>query len=199
LAARSWSSRLKGFAFGGRLKGTYPKVEGAWRDVLAAEYEGVELRTGGAYINRAIFGLRVRQPHGAQFISLHHYRDQLCAGGRLAKHLRQVAPEVYAAIEQALLTGASVPVANAPDFSELDKWVAHWTTQAAQAQQAGDHRAEAEAYRQAVAITPRNHALSFYLANALIHSGQPDAALQVMQQGLRVRPTSSALAFISHG
>lgn len=184
-----------GFAFGGRLKGAYLKVEGSWRDVLAAEYEGVELRTGGAYVNRAIFGLRVRQPNGEQFISLHHYRDQLRPGGRLADHLRQVAPKVYTAIEQALMTGAAVPVAGAPDFHELDKQVAHWTTQAAQAHRAGDHRAEAEAYRQAVAITPRNHNLYFYLAYALIQSGQPDEAIAVMQQGLQVRPTSSALAF----
>jgi tetratricopeptide (TPR) repeat protein len=184
-----------GFAFGSRLKGVYLKVEGAWDDILSAEYEGVELHTGGVYVNRVIFGLRVRQPNGEQFISLHHYRDQLRPGGRLADHLKQVAPRVYAAIAQTLITRTSVPVANAPDFSELDKQVAHWTTQAAQAHQAGNHRAEAEAYRQAVAITPRNHDLYFYLANALIQSRQPDAAIEVMQQGLQVRPTSSTLAF----
>ncbi len=184
-----------GFTFGGRLKGMYLNVEGAWRDVLAVEYRNTSLRAGSLYVDRAIFGLRVRQPGGEQFISLQHYRDQLRCGERLAEHLQQVAPKVYAAIKQALATHTSVPVVSTLDAYEVDTSIVHWMTQAAQAQQAGDYRAEAAAYRQALVIMPQNYLLYFYLANALIQSGQPNAAITVMQQGLQARPTSSALAF----
>jgi hypothetical protein len=184
-----------GFAFGGRLKGAYLQVEGTWRDVLVAGYQEVYLRTSGIYLNRALFGLQVRQPDGEQFISLHHYRDQLRAGERLAQHLKQVAPSVYAAIEESLTTRRPVQVvaASADGVGEGD--AGYWMMRASQANRAGDHRAEAEAYRRAAAITPQEHTLYFYWANALMQSGQPEAAIAVMQQGLQARPTSSAMAF----
>ncbi len=184
-----------GFAFGGRLKGVYLNVEGAWHDVVAAEYKSVEMRNSGVFVSRAIFGLRVRQPNGEQFISLHHYRDQLRAGGRLGEHLRQVAPQVHAAIETALAAGRSVEVASAHASAKPEQQAGYWTTQAAQARQAGDYRAEAQAYRRAVELDPRDNRLYFYLANALVQAGQSDEAITVMQQGLNVRPTSSAMAF----
>jgi Flp pilus assembly protein TadD len=177
----------QGFAFGGRLKGAYLKVEGGWGDIAAAGYAEGRMATDGVITTHNIFGLIVRQGSQEQFISLHHFRDQLGENGPLGAHLRTVAPHVYAGIQQALRTKETIAISPSASAAAGEE--------AARAMAAGDYAAAVEGFQQAVRQSPRDHRSYFYLAQCLGALGRTEEAVQALQQGLTVRPTSSALAY----